>query len=224
MPEKEFRGRVLITRPCYDTYDYENIVSVEGMRMQANREGWGCNFHFCKGSNIAEQRTQGVEMALKVDADYMLCIDSDVLVMQDSLVRLLAHDVDIVSGIVVSKKEPYTPHAANKKDDGTYYIVKHYQKNAFFKVDAVGFGFVLIKTDVLRKIKPPYFKMSKDKGEDFYFCEQAKKAGFDIYVDTACNLAHIGKYYYTIDDYYGTHPELDQKPKLITPSGKVLVN
>ena len=92
-------------------------------------------------------------------------------------------------------------------------------------VDKVGFGAVLIKMSVFDKIQQPYFVMEGELGEDYYFCAKAKKAGFDIWVDTGSVVAHAGTYFYTIKDFYAIHPELlPQDPKLIKPNGGVLVN
>jgi glycosyltransferase involved in cell wall biosynthesis len=38
-------------------------------------------------------------------------------------------------------------------------------------------------------------------GEDYYFCERAKEAGFDICVDASVVIGHIGEQAYTITDY-----------------------
>jgi GT2 family glycosyltransferase len=60
------------------------------------------------------------------------------------------------------------------------------------KIHSCGLGCVLISRVVLEKIE---FKYSKQYGgwDDVWFCDDAKKAGFKIYVDTALKCKHLIK-------------------------------
>ena len=57
-------------------------------------------------------------------------------------------------------------------------------------MDAVGFGFVLIRKPVIEALEFP-FTTRTSKGEDIAFCENAKAAGFSIKVNTAAKVGHI---------------------------------
>ena len=68
------------------------------------------------------------------------------------------------------------------------------------KVEVVGAGCLLIKSDVFKKIKPPYFKFLKDDpatedggsiSADNFFCRKLKDAGIEVYVDTRICCGHI---------------------------------
>ena len=78
----------------------------------------------------------------------------------------------------------------------------HKIPNEMFKVWGLGTGCMLIKTDVFRKIKPPYFKMIYDeKGKviisgDIGFCEKARANGYDIWCEPTLLINHIGDYEY----------------------------
>ena len=39
----------------------------------------------------------------------------------------------------------------------------------------------------------PWFEFTDRRGEDFYFCERAKAAGYRIFVDTRVQCAHLGR-------------------------------
>lgn len=62
-----------------------------------------------------------------------------------------------------------------------------------FKADVCGFGCVLTHREMFEKIKYPWFKMiSGECSEDFYFCVEAKKAGYQLWADPVPKLGHIG--------------------------------
>ncbi len=55
-------------------------------------------------------------------------------------------------------------------------------------VDAVGTGCICIKRIVLEHVKAPFERKWSEKGiqllgQDFYFCEKSKRAGFEVWVD-----------------------------------------
>jgi GT2 family glycosyltransferase len=58
----------------------------------------------------------------------------------------------------------------------------------------VGFGCCLIKASVFRNLAPPWFvyDVGKNKGEDIYFCEKARDAGYEIWVDPSVRPRHLG--------------------------------
>jgi GT2 family glycosyltransferase len=65
-----------------------------------------------------------------------------------------------------------------------------------FEVRAVGTGFMLIDTSVLKKIPKPWFWFDRKDGyllgEDVWFCDRAKEAGFSIWCDPTIPMEHIG--------------------------------
>ena len=60
------------------------------------------------------------------------------------------------------------------------------------EVDACGFGCVLMHREMLEKMEKPYFNISNDLSEDFYFCIKAKKAGFKLWADPSFECGHYG--------------------------------
>jgi len=83
-------------------------------------------------------------------------------------------------------------------EEGRYDTVLDYKDGDLVEVDACGMGCMLIKKSVFEKLEEPYFqytprsKTSLQKGEDYYFCEKAKDAGFKIFCDTSVICGHIG--------------------------------
>ena len=74
--------------------------------------------------------------------------------------------------------------------NGHHSAVMAYPKDAVIDVDAVGFGFVLIRKPVIDALEHP-FTTKTSKGEDIAFCENAKAAGFSVKVNTAAKVGHI---------------------------------
>lgn len=148
------------------------------------------------GADVAVARNV---LAKKAKGDYVFFLDDDVLVPQDTLMKLMSHNVDIVSGLYFSRQEPYFPqiYYKNKKNKDRYDAVFDIPEG-LIQIDACGGGCLLIKKEVFEKLKKPYFQYipkgedTLRKGEDLYFCEKAKKAGFKIYCDTSVKCGHIG--------------------------------
>ena len=159
------------------------------------------------GALIANNRNALADKAIEHGADYLLYIDSDMTFDPDSLVRLVKLNQNIVSGLAVSRLAPFNPVAKVLDEDGfKYKIRKDLDKGLFFDdIDMVGCAFMLINTDVLRKLKKPYFAMPPYgegvMGEDVYFCRQAKEAGYKLCIDTSLIIGHIGNHQFTIYDH-----------------------
>jgi GT2 family glycosyltransferase len=157
---------------------------------------------------IHKARNLIAENAIKEKSDYVLWIDSDMVLPNGALEQLVAHDKDIVSGMYFQKKPHFGPilYKGNKK--GTYDQWIDYPENQLVEVDGTGFGICLIKTSVFKKMGKdwfdPYPKTRKNpviNGEDLAFCKRAKLAGFKIFVDTSLQAAHQTVSYVTEEHF-----------------------
>ena len=131
-----------------------------------------------------------------VTTSHILMIDDDMTFDHDFVMKLIAHDVDIVGGLAFKRTPDYHPCTYRKKDDKYVPILPE----VFQEVDIVGTGGILIKREVFEKLKYPYFETwyNKTNAEehfsvDFDFCIKAKKAGFKIFVDPDALMGHIGE-------------------------------
>lgn len=75
---------------------------------------------------------------------------------------------------------------ARNADNGSRHAVTLHQ------VDGCGMHFTAIRRDVFKKLSAPFFIMNgmTGAGEDFYFCEKVREAGFPIYVDLSVAVGH----------------------------------
>lgn len=146
-------------------------------------------------------RERLAEAALEQGADYLFMIDDDMLAPQDLFYKLAANDKDICAALAFTRNpdhkpviyetiEGYDPVARSRY--GMSRFVMSYPRDTLVECDSVGFGAVLIKTQVLRKVEKPWFFGMSQTGEDVTFCIKAKKAGFSVWMDTRIKLGHLG--------------------------------
>lgn len=100
-------GTLVIARPHRGElsyifmYRYEQLQKPEGYRAVA-----------VGGTSVDEARNGVVRAFLAIpEASHLLFLDDDVLPPEDAIVRLMAHDVPIISGIYFKQGAPYVPVA-----------------------------------------------------------------------------------------------------------------
>lgn len=144
-------------------------------------------------------RNELVELALKDNCDWILFIDSDILIPQGGIDKLINMNVDIASGLYFAKGKPYLPVARLREGD-RHFFLEDFEFNNIIKVAGVGMGCCLIKTEVFKNLEFPYFKLewreSEGKkyqiAEDLYFCENAIEKGYEINLNTGVICEHFG--------------------------------
>lgn len=145
-------------------------------------------------------RERIADTALSLNADYLFMIDDDMTAPPDLFELLYRHDVDIVAPLAFTRYPPHKPVLYELKngydaiENKKYYInypILDYPRNTLVQCDAVGFGSVLIKTDVFRSMKKPWFMTTSGAGEDIHFCWSAGEAGKKIFMDTSIRLGHL---------------------------------
>ena len=146
-------------------------------------------------------RERLVDIALEGEMDYLFMIDDDMLVPADTFELLIKNDVDICAALAFTRHDPHKPVIYNLSGGydelvkKSYYVnqpVITYPKEKLVQCDAVGFGGVLIKMEVFKKMERPWFMCTSGAGEDINFCHKAGEAGFKIYMDTRIKLGHLG--------------------------------
>lgn len=134
--------------------------------------------------------------------DYLMMIDDDMIIEQNDIFeRLYADQVDIVAPLAFTRGYPHKPvlyscvegyDAITKKDYFINTTVMNYPREKLVRCDAVGFGAVLMKMSAVKAVPKPRFMSTCGTGEDIYFCYQAGKQGFKVFMDTRVKLGHIG--------------------------------
>jgi len=159
---------------------------------------------FPSGMPYDMARNQGCMSALEYGATHVMMIDSDVILPPDGVLKLLARDLDIVSGLYCRRSPPHGIPVAIR--NGQW--LTQFKQNALEPVDVVGAGCLLIKRRVLEQMKPiapgaHWFHWRVDQkgflppeecvSEDFAFNKEAKRQlGIQTYLDTSVICRHVG--------------------------------
>ncbi len=125
---------------------------------------------------------------------HILWLDDDQVFNPDLAVYLARHGGrDMVSALYYGRAGTHLPVAYVKDDSDDKY--KHYPliqvEPKLGEVDAVGFGALLMRRDVLDRFEYPWFRFN-EAGEDIYFCVHAKENGVRVYLDGSYCIGHIG--------------------------------
>jgi hypothetical protein len=142
-----------------------------------------------------------LEAALKQGATHLLWLDTDMKFPRTTAAQLLLHDKPIVGCNYRTRRQSDGRQTA-QRDDGTV-VPTTATSSGLEAVDAIGFGVVLMRTDVALDVPRPWFRhglnaQGGDIGEDIMFCRALRAAGHTIYIDhdLSKEVKHIGQYEY----------------------------
>ena len=160
------------------------------------------------GNFVPAQRELIARHALRVNADYLLMVDDDIIVPADAITQLLSvFDSDPKTGIaggLYYARDGIRPMAVAdwKPYDTTSAYTPAFTRDPIH-VDGVGFGCVLIKCDVFRSMEQPFFpaqvfleeslRRVRVCNEDYLFCRRAAQAGFATYLHAGVRLGHYDR-------------------------------
>jgi 2-polyprenyl-3-methyl-5-hydroxy-6-metoxy-1,4-benzoquinol methylase len=158
---------------------------------------YNVNIYFKVCTTIDLARNELVQDAIKGGCDYILFLDSDIIMHKGDIDKLVDMNVDIASGLYFAKGKPYLPVARVMKGD-KHFFLEDFEYNKIIDVAGVGMGLCLIKADIFKNIEYPYFKLDwvkDDNGvhqiaEDLYFCDKARAAGYFVKLNTGVLLEH----------------------------------
>lgn len=141
---------------------------------------------------VGEMRNRLVLDALSIGADYIWFVDDDLEVPHDALQRLYAHDKDIVGGWY-PKKTPVLESASLIKVGDSKGPVPLDSKGLVNIDWALTSGCTLIKTEVFKNMKYPWFYTNIKHTEDTYFTNLATENGYKVWLDADIKAVHIDR-------------------------------
>lgn len=156
------------------------------------------DFFLKEGCIIHYNRETLVKQAIKSGCTHILFVDSDMFFEADAVIRMLEKKKDIIGAHYNRRQLP--PVTTVKIEKERWANMKRDNPEGYLTCEAVGAGFLLINLDVFKKIKEPwFFWKTNDKGdvvmgEDHWFCEKAKEAGYEIWADLTTPVKHIGDF------------------------------
>jgi 2-polyprenyl-3-methyl-5-hydroxy-6-metoxy-1,4-benzoquinol methylase len=154
----------------------------------------------------AQARNTITQRFLASEAEYLLWIDSDTLWEPEDvqlLMDTLDAGADIATGIQFATSEHHMPLIRKLNLPlgvmEPFYSIPSDGKP--FEIGGCGFGFVLMKREVLEKLKEPWFEFRSGFSEDLYFCVRALQAGFKIYANPHVMVGHMAPKVYDFRDF-----------------------
>lgn len=195
--------RVMILCPCSYHYPrfWQSVVNMvayswgHGLRVEEIGVMERVVIHWAR-EELVEQAMEVKSRIDKSEITHFLWLDADHIFQPDMCLELARWDRDAVSAIYVnrSKDKPKPVVYVKKEEDGNGNI--HHPilsiPQGLFKVDAFGFGAVLMRKNVFERVPKPWFKDCVDGGEDIQFCKRARNAGIELWADGRYWLAHLG--------------------------------
>ena len=156
------------------------------------------------GSLIYTSRNELAAKAVRIGADYVFWLDSDMVFEADTLRRmyktLTENNLDILTGLYFRRVPPYSPVLFDKLEmtdkgcEWTDWKDKPLPEG-LFEVGGCGFGCVLMKTDVFFDVQGTFqdmFGPINRVGEDLSFCWRARECGYKIICDPTIICGHVG--------------------------------
>jgi glycosyltransferase involved in cell wall biosynthesis len=177
-----------------------------------------------QGNQIARQRETVINYWYeKNKADWLLWVDSDVVISPEGFLKLWNQkDKDerpIMTGVYFTTDNPEEPLMVPMptifkfvdNEDGGFGLARIHPlpKDKLIQVGAAGMGYILMHRSVVTKIKEaiPDSQLFMDIGvgkkfigEDIYFFALCEKAGVPLWCDTSVTAPHMKRF--SFDEHY----------------------
>lgn len=192
-------AKVKIGIPARDTVLTGFMHSVAMMLARSAVSGVEVGMTTSSGTLIADQRNGLAKATLEEGLDWLLFLDSDMIFPSDTLLRLLSHNEPIVACNYTTRRAPAEPVAFARI--GTCEKLWTTQESTGLEpCAAIGLGVTLIHRTVFEQTPKPWFNIpyipesDGNWGEDVWFCNQARKQGFNVLIDhdLSKEVRHIG--------------------------------
>lgn len=188
--------KVLLGMPCMRSIPFKTVVSLLRTAQKGAVEPF-----MVEGSLVYDSRDAIAKFAVENGFDYVLYVDSDMVFDSEDLIKLMRHDADICSGLYVTRNgesnnvcysEVITRRRFPSRESK---LITDMATTGYGQISACGFGFCLIKIDVIKTLFKHYKSLFEPKwgvGEDVAFCLRAQKYGYKIFIDRDVKLGHVG--------------------------------
>jgi hypothetical protein len=222
---------IIVSIPTHAMIPYQfavDLANMIGFTIAALGDQVNIITNVVAGTYIHRAREQLLHDAYDIGCNYMLWLDSDMRFPKDALIRLLAHDEDLVGANYSTRSVPSRfvaieriglDHEGNGKLLGTYP-----DSTGLQEAEAIGFGLVLMKMRVyedLPKDTPLFWfgwiekegAASTHMGEDVWFCRLVREAGYKVYVDhdLSKQVLHCGHLEYRLEHVHAMEEMKEQE-------------
>jgi hypothetical protein len=127
-----------------------------------------------RSRNMVLEKLETLEAGLGRRADWTVWFDDDMIFPGDTIAKLLSHGKEIVGASYLRRTEP---HDLLGLPEGS--SVQGFTGISPFK--RLPAGCLLVKRDVFDKVGR--WTLTEELGEDVFFCERAREAGYTVWCD-----------------------------------------
>ncbi len=196
---------IVVGIPCYGDVAPEILEDYMRFAFHLGRRMPEYDFHLGIRTKSEQFRARNaiVDAAQKVNADWLLMLDDDMVIntlvtsgpteAYDFLRKMIAHDKDVCGALYFQRVGNCMPvlMKANSEDSGYRFLREDELEHRLQRVDVAGGGCLLIKMRVFDKIKAPYFEPEFQWGTDIQLCRKAIEKGMEVWADTSIELGHL---------------------------------
>lgn len=206
-------SRVLICIPTIDKVDASFFRSVLGMRYN---DGNDYSFTMRSNSLIYFARGDMATEAINGKYDWMVSLDSDMVMEPDTVMRLVAsaQGKDFVTGLYFKRRLPTMPLILRALDwyeheqMGPQEVAETYEdypRDDVFRIAGCGFGCCVARVEMIKEMAIRYrmnpWTPLPRLSEDYSFCFRAKQMGYEMWCDSRIRPGHAGLHVYTQGDW-----------------------
>lgn len=197
---------VLVAIPSTGEIPFKSLQSFVGM---AASHKYRQTYNFNQ-TLIHRARNQAVVTAVEYGCTHLMFIDDDMTFPAHAVDQLVEADKDIIGGLCYARKELQENKPIIKRIENNVIVDMGVEDvptfDEPFKVDLTGTGFLLINMRVFQTLEPPFFYYANpedygmkklpfpedDLSEDITFMLNARKAGFETWIDPRLEIGHVG--------------------------------
>lgn len=199
--------KLAILVPTRDTVHSQFAYCLAQLIKTTSEAGIDTYLFFDSSTILLNQREKLIENAKDIKCDYVLWLDSDMMFPSTTALRLLAHNKDIVACNYMKRSKPLKTVAYTDLTNWDSWLPLE-PKDDLVKVEGVGMGCMLMKTEIFSSLQKPYFEFTYKGdtqdwyGEDFMLLTKLRLNEFNVYIDTilSMDIKHLGIYAFGNND------------------------
>lgn len=205
--------KILIAVPTFENITPDTFKSIYDL----DKGDHECFFEFVRGYDCATARNKIAQLGIDLETDYVFMVDNDVKLPKDVMLMMLDDPKDVCIGYY-AHRSPSNEYTGNMcvcrladKNGNNYFNyplesqytaedMKQFRQDGRKKIriHGGGMGCALIRTNVFRRLKYPWFDWVNYSGphrgmlsEDLFFCELCRKSDIPIYTDVRAACGHL---------------------------------
>ena len=190
--------KLLIAVPTLENVPVDFMESLMNLACHLKDEGIDFKLKIEAGTLVYFARENLARYAIANRFTHVLWLDSDMVFSEEIVEDLQFSGQDFVTGIAHSRRPPFSSCLFTEIFPGVEKFKGEYPRNTF-KVAACGMACVLMRVEVLDKVREKFGTMFQPMmdpityGEDVAFCWRAQQCGFDIWAEPTVRVGHVGR-------------------------------